>query len=259
MAVQEIPKKCKAGIVVNPGPDFHLEVVDVDVPSPGPNELLLRLNCTGLCMSDVHYMLNDLPFPKQMQEFGVYSPGHEGAGVVVAIGSQVSGWKLGDRAGVKPMWDVCHNCEQCWTGIEQWCGNKLNTGLEVAGTYQQYITSPALYTTRIPDGVPDEVAGPIMCAASTMHRALTDSGLKPGKWVVFPGGGGGVGIQGVQLAKAMGMRPIVIDSGEEKAALAKRCGAEAFIDFKKESDVAAKVVETADGVGAHGVMTPSPT
>lgn len=62
-------------------------------------------------------------------------------------------------------------------------------------------TSPALYTTRIPEGVPDEVAGPIMCAASTMHRALKEARLTSGKWVVFPGGGGGVGIQGVQLAK----------------------------------------------------------
>ena len=69
------------------------------------------------------------------------------------------------------------------------------------GTYQQYLTSPAIYTSRIPDGVPDEVAGPIMCSASTMHRALIDSGLRPGQWVVFAGGGGGVGMQGVMLAK----------------------------------------------------------
>jgi alcohol dehydrogenase, propanol-preferring len=161
MAEIEIPKKCKAGVVVNPGPDFHLEVRDVDVPEPGtarknmdysidqeklslvtgPTELLLRLNCTGLCMSDVHYMLNDLPFPKQMQDFGVFSPGHEGAGVVVKVGEHVKGWKVGDRAGVKPMWDVCHACEQCWTGIEQWCPNRLNSGIEVTGTYQQYIVS----------------------------------------------------------------------------------------------------------------------
>lgn len=119
--------------------------------------------------------------------------------------------------------DVCHNCEQCWNGIEQWCRSAVNTGLQVPGTYQvsaahivlrmmpsrpcilmceqQYLVSPALYTSRIPDGVPDEVAGPVMCAASTMHRALIESGLKPGQWVVFPGGGGGVGAQGVQLAK----------------------------------------------------------
>lgn len=69
-----------------------------------------------------------------------------------------------------------------------------------------------------------------MCSASTMHRALVDSGLKPGQWVVFPGGGGGVGIQGVQLARAMGMRPIVIDSGEQKKALCSKLGAEEFVD-----------------------------
>lgn len=84
---------------------------------------------------------------------------------------------------------------------ENYCAKGLYTGLMTPGTYQQYLTSPAIYTTRIPDGVPDEVAGPIMCSASTMHRALIDSGLKPGQWVVFPGGGGGVGMQGVMLAK----------------------------------------------------------
>lgn len=67
--------------------------------------------------------------------------------------------------------------------------------LEWLGTYQQYITSPAKYTSPIPEGVSDYIAGPIMCSASTMHRALLDSQLKPGQWVVFPGGGGGVGIQ----------------------------------------------------------------
>ena len=80
---------------------------------------------------------------------------------------------------------------------ENYCAKGLYTGLMTPGTYQQYLTSPAIYTTRIPEGVSDEVAGPIMCSASTMHRALIDSGLKAGQWVVFPGGGGGVGIQGV--------------------------------------------------------------
>lgn len=86
-------------------------------------------------------------------------------------------------------------------GGENYCAGGIYAGLMSPGTYQQYLTSPAIYTSRIPDGVPDEVAGPIMCSASTMHRALIDSGLKAGQWVVFPGGGGGVGIQGVQIAK----------------------------------------------------------
>ena len=107
-----------------------------------------------------------------------YHTGHEGAGEVVKVGSNVKDWKIGDRGGVKPLWDVCHNCEECWNGRENYCQKGVYTGLVATGTYQQYITSPAKYTSRIPDGVPDEVAGPIMCSASTMHRALIDSGLK---------------------------------------------------------------------------------
>ena len=84
---------------------------------------------------------------------------------------------------------------------ENYCGAANYTGLMSPGTYTQYLVSPAIYTSRIPDGVPDEVAGPIMCSASTMHRGLIESDLKPSNWVVFPGGGGGVGIQGIQLAK----------------------------------------------------------
>lgn len=92
-----------------------------------------------------------------------------------------------------------------------------------------------------------------MCSASTTFSALKNSLLKPGDWAVFPGGGGGVGIQGVQLAVAMGMRPIVVDTGDERRALAKKHGAEHFVDFKEESDPVKKVVELTEG-GAHGVF-----
>lgn len=214
--------------------------------------MLLKLNCTGLCGSDIHYMLGDLGMLGSM--FGVRSPGHEGAGIVVKLGPNVTGWQLGERAGVKPIWDTCHNCEQCWSGSEQYCSKAVHTGVMKTGTYQQYIVSPAIYTTRIPDGVSDEMAGPIMCSASTMHRALKDSSLKPGNWVVFPGGGGGVGIQGVQLAKAMGMRPIVVDSGNMKEKLALELGAEDFLDFREIKDIPARIKERADGIGAHGVL-----
>lgn len=253
MSEPEIPKQCKAGVVVNEGPDFRVEVQMVDVPEIKDDEVLLKLNCTGLCMSDVHFMLNDWALPP-MSHFGTRCAGHEGAGVVVKVGSKAKGWKVGDRAGMKPIWDVCHSCEDCWIGRENYCQNGVHTGLLVNGTYQQYVASPAIYTSRIPDGVPDEVAGPIMCSASTMHRALVDSQLKPGNWVVFPGGGGGVGIQGVQLAKAMGMRAIVVDSGEAKKSLSEKMGAEAFVDFKEHKDVAARVKEIAGGIGAHGVL-----
>lgn len=97
-----------------------------------------------------------------------------------------------------------------------------------------------------------------MCSAATMVQSLEASRMKPGQWAVFPGGGGGVGIQGVQLAKAMGYRPIAIDTGADKRELCLKLGAEAFIDFKETSNVAAEVVKLADGIGAHGVFVTAP-
>jgi alcohol dehydrogenase, propanol-preferring len=119
--------------------------------------------------------------------------------------------------------------------------------------------APANYLSPIPDGVSDYVAGPVMCSASTMYRALANSSLRPGMWAAFPGGGGGVGIQGVQLAKAMGFRPIVIDTGEEKRKLALEMGAEAFVDFKEVENVPAEVAKIADGQGPHGVFVTAPS
>lgn len=100
----------------------------------GPGELLLKLNVTGLCYSDIHYMLEDLPLPR-MGHYGVCSPGHEGAGVVAAVGSNVAGWKVGDRAGVAPTWDTCMACELCASDMECHCPEAIPTGLKVPGKF----------------------------------------------------------------------------------------------------------------------------
>ncbi|KAF1808600.1 putative alcohol dehydrogenase [Eremomyces bilateralis CBS 781.70] len=255
----DIPKTCKAGVVNDMGPNFYVTVEEVPVPEIASDEILLKINCTGLCYSDIHYMLNDLgtEFPN-MGDFGVRSPGHEGAGVVVKVGANVSNYKVGDRAGMKPLMDCCGSCELCWGDMETHCPKGVHAGLMRPGTYQEYIACPAKYLSPIPDGVSDIVAGPIMCSGSTMYRSLTRSPLKPGNWACFPGGGGGVGIQGVQLAKAMGFRPIVVDTGAEKKDLALQMGAEHFVDFKEVGDAAAEVVKLTDGLGAHGVFVTAP-
>ena len=102
------------------------------MPTPAADEVLLRLNATGLCMSDVHFMLGDWGLPP-MSTFGVQCAGHEGAGVVVAVGDAVKDWKVGDRGGVKPLWDVCGNCELCYTGRENYCQKGVYTGLMKQG------------------------------------------------------------------------------------------------------------------------------
>ena len=93
-----------------------------------------------------------------------------------------------------------------------------------------------------------------MCSASTAYRSLIEAELKAGDWACFLGGGGGVGIQGVQLAKAMGYRPLVVDSGSDKRKVALEVGAEAFVDYGELENVAEEVIRVCDGVGAHAVF-----
>lgn len=216
-------------------------------------------------------MLNDWALPK-MSDLGVQCAGHEGAGVIVKVGANVKTLKPGMRAGLKvflpefslhwsksadvrkPVQDTCGACELCRNGNECYCPNAVMTGLMVDGSYKQYIVSPERYTTIIPDGVSDIIAGPIMCSASTVYTSLKESGLQPGDWAVFPGAGGGVGMQGLQLAKAMGLRPVAIDTGADKKKLCLENGAETFIDFKEVDKMAEEIIKICDGIGAHAVF-----
>lgn len=100
----------------------------------GPDEVLLRLNITGLCYTDIHFMKADLGVGT-MSSKGVRSPGHEGAGVVVKVGANVKNIAVGDRGGIKPMWDTCGACEMCWGDKETYCADSISTGMRVAGSF----------------------------------------------------------------------------------------------------------------------------
>lgn len=102
----------------------------------GPDDILIRLNFTGLCSSDIHMMKGDLGVPP-MSTFGVRSPGHEGAGIVVKAGANVKNFKLGDRAGIKPITDTCASCAMCWDDKETYCSAAIHTGLMTPGEYNQ--------------------------------------------------------------------------------------------------------------------------
>ncbi|KAJ5959574.1 Polyketide synthase enoylreductase [Penicillium vulpinum] len=252
-----IPEECRAAVVVDEGPNFTIKTQMVKVPVPGPDEVLIKLNATGICYSDIHYMLNDTG-GRKMSASGVCSAGHEGAGVIVKLGENVTTFQIGDRAGVKPIWYTCGSCNLCWGGKESHCQKKVLTGVAATGTFQQYIVSPARYTTVIPQGIPDYVAAPAMCSAATAYRSIRESGLAVGSWATIIGGGGGVGIQAVQIAKAFGLRPIVVDAGSEKRDLSLKMGAEAFVDFKEFPDTVAEVIRLTGGIGSHGVFVTAP-
>ena len=193
----------------------------------------------------------------KMSDCGVMSPGHEGVGKIVALGPNVPdtlGLKVGDRAGIKPLWTSCNSCMLCTTDREMYCTAGKQTGLHVPGSYQQYVLGEASHVMKIPDGVPDDVAAPIMCSGATIYRAIKEAGFQAGDWVAFVGAGGGVGHMGVMYAKAMGMRAIAVDGGSEKAEMCKRIGAEHYVDFTQVQDVNAEVIRLTDGSGAHGVI-----
>ena len=95
--------------------------------------MLIRLNATGICMSDIHFMMNDWSTMPKMSSFGTQCAGHEGAGVVVKVGDRVKGIEVGQRAGFKPYADVCHTCQYCKRGEEVYCASAVVTGLHCDG------------------------------------------------------------------------------------------------------------------------------
>jgi len=249
-ASYEIPKSQKA--IVFEASNGPLLYKDIPVPKPKSNELLVNVKYSGVCHSDLHAWKGDWPVPTKLPLVG----GHEGAGVVVAMGENVKGWNIGDYAGIKWINSSCMTCEQCINTNESNCPLTELSGYTRDGTFQQYATADAVHAARIPQGTDLAKIGPILCAGLTVYKALKTANLKAGQWVAISGAGGGLGSIALQYAKAMGYRVVGIDGGEEKGESAKRLGAEAFVDFTKIKDVGEEVQRITDG-GAHGVINVS--
>jgi propanol-preferring alcohol dehydrogenase len=181
----DIPAQQQAAVRKGEGHDATAPVIQIDVAKPKAGEILVKINWSGLCASDKS-LLHD-----EWKDFGVAMmpvtkgiAGHEGAGVVVAVGEGMEHkWKIGDRAGVKWVASTCGECEFCLNGTDELhCPKQTNSGFSAAGTFQQYCIADGRYTSRIPDGVKDEEAGPIMCGGVTAYTACKRSGVKPGQW-----------------------------------------------------------------------------
>ncbi|KAM5359981.1 hypothetical protein ACJZ2D_014075 [Fusarium nematophilum] len=251
----DIPKRQRAAVRVVGDATKLVSIQTIDVPSPGPSQILVKITWTGVCGTDKTYFLGGFDAPTGSTDLGSGGiAGHEGVGVVVAVGQDAGErWSIGDRAGVKWIASVCGDCEFCQEGHDMHCPNHTQSGLSRPGTFQEYCLADGRYSTKIPDGVPDEEAAPILCGGVTTYAACKKSGVGPGQWIVIPGAGGGLGHIAVQYAKAMGMRVIAIDTGDQKRQLCERLGAEVFIDFKTSEDVAAEV-RNITRLGAHGVL-----
>jgi propanol-preferring alcohol dehydrogenase len=229
-----------------------LEYRDIPVPKPKPNELLINVKYSGVCHTDLHAWKGDWPLDTKLPLVG----GHEGAGVVVAIGDNVKGWKVGDLAGVKWLNGSCMNCEYCQQGAEPNCPQADLSGYTHDGSFQQYATADAVQAARIPAGTDLANVAPILCAGVTVYKALKTADLQPGQWVAISGAAGGLGSLAVQYAKAMGYRVVAIDGGADKGEFVKSLGAEVFVDFLKEKDIVGAVKKATDG-GPHGAVNVS--
>nr|AAP51039.1 alcohol dehydrogenase 1 [Kluyveromyces wickerhamii] len=245
-----IPKTQKAVVFYKHG--GALEYKEIPVPTPKANEILINVKYSGVCHTDLHAWQGDWPLDTKLPLVG----GHEGAGVVVALGANVKGWKIGDFAGIKWLNGSCMACEYCELSNEPNCPEADLSGYTHDGSFQEYATADAVQAARIPAGTDLAAVAPILCAGVTVYKALKSAHLKAGDWVAISGACGGLGSLAIQYANAMGYRVIGIDAGEEKAALFKELGGEYFVDFIKSKDVIKEINDVTKG-GAHGVINVS--
>jgi D-arabinose 1-dehydrogenase-like Zn-dependent alcohol dehydrogenase len=214
----------KAAQIPKPGADF--EIVEREIPKPGPGEVRIKVQACGVCHSDL--------FTKEGAWPGIQYPrvpGHEVAGIIDELGAGVSEWKEGQRAGVG--WHGGHDgtCLQCRRGDFGNCRNLKIAGISYDGGYQQYMLAPVEALTAIPQGLSDVEAAPLLCAGITTYNALRHSGAFPGDLVAVLGVGG-LGHLGIQFASKFGYKVAAIGRGTESAALAKKLGASLYIDNK---------------------------
>jgi propanol-preferring alcohol dehydrogenase len=224
-----------------------LSIEEVPIPTPGPGEVLVKIEATGVCHTDLHAVDGDWPVKPIMPLI----PGHEGVGYVAACGPGVKDLKEGDPVGIPWLHDACGICEYCQTGWETLCEAQHNSGYSVNGTYAQYAIASAAYVGHLPPNPDFDALAPILCAGVTTYKGLKETEARPGEWVVISGIGG-LGHVAIQYAKAMGLHVAALDVSQDKLDLARDLGADVTANCTTE-DAVAKII-AASGGGAQGVL-----
>jgi len=241
----------KAAVVTAHGKP--LQITTVPVPEPGYGEVLIKLQTSGVCHTDLHVRDGDWHIKSRIPVI----PGHEGAGTVAKLGAGVTNLKLGDRVGCAWLHDACGACEHCMQGWETVCAKQHQTGFVTDGCFAEYVVANATYVGKIPDNLPLEQASPILCAGVTTYKGLKETEVRPGQWVAIVGASGGLGHVAMQYAKLMGMKILAIDFGQDKIDYCIAHGAHGGVDVSKP-DVVKRVKDITDG-GPHGVLVLAPS
>lgn len=217
----------QAGVLVQPQ---HLELQSRPVPSPGPQEVLLKMELLGICGSDVSLYLghrSNTPFPLVI--------GHEGIGRIERLGTNVTGLQLGQKVVIEPNFP-CGHCSLCWSGRSNICLHKRIFGVLEAGCFAEYAVVPAQFVWPIPDNVQDEDAVLIEPLAVALHGLYT-APARPGD-VLAVVGLGAIGLLLCQLACRMGYRVLAYDRVSEKISLSEKLGAIPLPADSSEADLA---------------------
>ncbi len=227
------------------GPKGPIEIVEREIPEPGAGEARIKVQACGVCHSD--------SFTKEGIWPGIQYPripGHEVAGIIDAIGTGVAGWTPGQRVGVGWHGGHCGYCDSCRRGDFVTCQIALQvTGIAYDGGYAEYMIAPAGALALIPEGLSAVDAGPLMCAGVTTFNPLRNSGARPGDLVAVLGIGG-LGHLGIQFAAKMGFKTVAIARGRDKESLARKLGAQHYIDSQTQNAAA----DLADMGGAKVIL-----
>jgi alcohol dehydrogenase, propanol-preferring len=228
-----------------------LRIEERPVPTPGPGQVLVRIEASGLCHTDIHAAHGDWPVKPTLP----FVPGHEGVGIVEAVGSGVAAVTEGDRVAVPWLGWACGACEYCASGWETLCLQQRNTGYSVDGGYAEYVIAEAGFVGRVPDRVDPLDAAPLTCAGVTTYKAVKVSQARSSDLVaVF--GIGGLGHLAVQYAQIAGASVAAVDVVEHKLGLAKRLGAAYTVNAAQEDP--AEVIQKLGGADAAIVLAVSP-
>ena len=213
-------------------PSEPLTKITIDRRDPGPHDVVIEIKFAGICHSDIHTVKAEWGRPNYP-----VVPGHEIAGVVTAVGSEVTKHKVGDRVGVGCFVDSCRECSSCLAGLEQYCkGTGRVTGMVTTyngvgrdgqrtyGGYSGAIVVDENYVLRIPDSLPLDAAAPLLCAGITLYSPLRHWNAGPGKPIAVIGLGG-LGHMGVKLGAAMGAEVTVLSQSLKKMEDGLRLGA----------------------------------
>ena len=223
--------KMRAAQVARPSGPF--EIVEREIPQPGAGMVRIKVQACGICHSDSLVKEGQWPglqYPRV--------PGHEVIGVVDATGAGISQWKPGQRVGVGWHGGHCGHCDSCPRGDFFGCQTGLQiTGISFDGGYADYMVAPAMALALVPEDLSAVEAAPLMCAGITTYNALRHSGARPGE-VVAVLGLGGLGHLGVQYAVKMGFKTVGIARGPDKEPLARKLGAQHYIDSKAQDPAA---------------------